>query len=104
MHQSKLEIQKERKVPVKNFLITVDKKLSFKKHFEDLSEKGNQKLHALALVSNLMNSTKVGTLTNVFIKSQFNYCPLAWMFHGRGSNSEINRIQERDLQLVCRGS
>ena len=41
---------------------------------------------------------------NAFIKSQFNYCPLVWMFHDRGSNSKINRIQERALKLVCRDS
>ena len=51
-----------------------------------------------------MDSTKLETLMNAFIKSQFNYCPLVWMFHDRGSKSKINRIQERALQLVCRGS
>ena len=41
---------------------------------------------------------------NAFIKSQFNYCPLVWMFHDRGSNSKINRIQERTLKMVYRDS
>ena len=32
--------------------ITFDKKLSFKKHIEDLCRKANQKIHALASFSN----------------------------------------------------
>ena len=47
--------------------ITFDKKLSFTKHVEDLCKKANQ-LHALARVSNLMDSIKVETLKNAFIK------------------------------------
>ena len=84
--------------------ITFDKKLSFKKHIEDLCKKANQKLHALARVSYLLDQAKKETLMNAFIKSQFNYCPLVWMFHDRGSNSKINRTQERALKLVCRDS
>lgn len=83
---------------------TFDKKLSFKKHIEDLCKKANQKFHALARISNFMDPTKVEILMNSFIKSQFNHCPLVWMFHDRGSNSKTNRIQERALQLICRES
>ena len=32
--------------------------------------------------------------------SQFNYCPLIWMFHSRTMNNKINRIHERALRLV----
>ena len=84
--------------------ITFDKKLAFKQHIEDLCKKANQKLHALARVSYFMDPAKIETLMNAFIKSQFNYCPLVWMFHDRGSNSKINRIQERALKLVCKDS
>ena len=41
---------------------------------------------------------------NSFIKSQFNYCPLVWMFHDRVLNSKLNFIQKRALRLVCKGS
>ena len=82
--------------------ITFDKKLSFKQHIEDLCKKANQKLHALARVSYFMDPAKIQTLMNASIKSQFNYCPLVWMFHDRGGNSKINRIQERALKLVCK--
>ena len=34
------------------------------------------------------------------IESQFNYCPLIWIFHSRAMNKKINRINERALRLV----
>ena len=35
-----------------------------------------------------------------FIKSQFSYCPLVWMFHSRTLNNRINKIHERALRLA----
>ena len=39
-----------------------------------------------------------------FIESQFNYCPLIWMFHNRTLNNRINRLHERALRLVYKNS
>ncbi len=36
----------------------------------------------------------------VFIESQFSYCPLVWMFHGRLINARINWLHEWSLRLV----
>ena len=36
------------------------------------------------------------------IKSQFNYCPLVWMFCSRQSNNLINKVHERGLRLTYR--
>ena len=33
--------------------------------------------------------------------SQFSYCPLVWMCHGRTLNNKINKLYERALGLVC---
>ena len=35
-----------------------------------------------------------------FIESQFDYCPLIWMFHGRIVNKKINYLHERALGIV----
>ena len=35
-----------------------------------------------------------------FITSQFSYCPLIWMFHGRRLNNKINSIYERALRIT----
>ena len=47
-----------------------------------------------------MSFNKRRTLMKAFIESQFNYCPLIWMFHSRTMNNKINRIHERALRLV----
>ena len=63
--------------------ITFDKTLSCRKHFEDLCKKANPKLHALARLSTYIDPIKLELLMNSFVKSQFNYWPLVWMFHDR---------------------
>ena len=34
------------------------------------------------------------------MESQFEYCPLTWMFYSRKANSKINHIHERSLRIV----
>ena len=36
----------------------------------------------------------------VFIKSQFGYCPLVWMFCERQTNARIRHLDERVLRAV----
>ena len=38
---------------------------------------------------------------NAFVESQFNYCPLIWMFHSRRLNNKINNVREKALRIVC---
>ena len=38
-------------------------------------------------------------LLKAFIKSQFFYAPVVWMFHNRKLNKHINRIHERALRI-----
>ena len=35
-----------------------------------------------------------------FIQSQFNYCPLVWMFHNRTLINKINKLHERPPRIV----
>ena len=35
-----------------------------------------------------------------FEESQFEYCPLIWMFHSRKVNSKVKHLQERSLRIV----
>ena len=47
-----------------------------------------------------MDLAKRKSLMKAFTTSQFNYCPLIWMFHSRQLNNQINKIHERALRLV----
>ena len=84
--------------------VTFDKKLSFTKHVQDLCKKAHQKLHALARLSNYIDPIKLKLLMDAFITSQFNYCPLVWMFHDRTANAKINKVTERALRIACNDS
>ena len=47
-----------------------------------------------------MDTNRRRVLLNAFIKSQFSYCPLIWMFLSRTLNNRINKIHEKALRLV----
>ena len=34
------------------------------------------------------------------VKTQFNYCPVVWMFCPRSSNNLINSVQQRELRIT----
>ena len=80
--------------------IKIDTKLSFENHVSYLCKKASQKLHALARIVNYMDLSRRKCLMKAFVTSEFNYCPLSWIFHSRELNNRINRIHERALRLV----
>ena len=80
--------------------IKIDSKLNFSEHVSILCKKGNQKLHALARIAKYLTEHKLKIIMKTFIQSQFNYCPLTWMFHNRTLNNKINRLHERALRIV----
>ena len=82
----------------------LDKKLNFKSYISSLCKRASQKLHALARVSTLMDPGKLRLLMNSFINAQFSHFPLIWMFHDRNLNAKVNKIHERALGIVHKGT
>ena len=80
--------------------ITIDNELKFDTHVKDLCKKASLKLHALSRISHFMSPHKLKMIMKAFVLSQFNYCPLVWMFHSRELNNKINRIHERALRIA----
>ena len=81
--------------------IDIDCKLSFEIHIYQICSKARAKIKALARIAPFLNKRKRKLLINAFFKSQFNYCPLSWMFHSRTLNNEIKRLHERYLRIIC---
>ena len=52
------------------------------------------------LLGGLHAVEKLRIVMKTFIESQFNYCPLIWMFHSRTRNNKINGLHERALRIV----
>ena len=80
--------------------VKIDKNLNFTEHVTKLCKKGSQKLYAFSRISKYLSKDKLKILMKSFITSQFNYCPLAWMFHNRTLNNKINKLHERALRFV----
>ena len=80
--------------------VIIDNELNFQSHIDSICKKSNQKLNALFRISSFMTKEKLDLLVNSFIRSQFSYCPLIWMFCNRTSMNKINKIQERCLRLT----
>ena len=63
-------------------------------------KQASNKLYALALISSYLNERKRKLLMKSFIISQFNYCPIVWMYFQRTSNNLISRIHERSSRIA----
>ena len=82
--------------------ITLNRNMNFHTHIKNICRKTGQKLSALLRISPYLDQGKKVLLYNSMIKSQFNCCPLVWMFCSRQSNNLINEIHERGLRLTYR--
>ena len=50
-----------------------------------------------------MSLHKRRNVMKAFLKSEFGYCPLVWIFHGyRSLNNSMDKLHERALRLVYR--
>ena len=80
--------------------VTFDNKFKFEKHITTICQKANRKLNTLARVTPYTDLQKRRMLMNAFLNSQFNHCPLIWLFHGRALNNK-NRLHERCLRMFA---
>ena len=92
------------KKSIKLLGINIDNKLCFNEHISKICKKVSLKLHALSRISHFLSTEKLRTVMKAFIESQFEYCPLIWMFHSRTLNNKINRLHERALRLAYKDS
>ena len=80
--------------------ITIEKKLTFKQHVENLLRKAQYKLHTLRSIRRFLSIEKAKILGNAFIASQFNYTPLLWMFCRKTLYSKIEKIHHKTLKTI----
>ena len=89
-------------VPLLKILgITIDK-LYFKFHIINICTVANEKLSVLCRISNYIDSDNCKLLVNAFIKSQFSYCPLIWMFCTQEFNYILNQVHERAVRIISK--
>ena len=85
---------------VKLLGVTIDNKLTFGQHVDNICMKVNSKVKALSRLSCYINFKQASTLLNAIIMSNFNYCPLIWMFCSKTANKSINRAHKRAVRVL----
>ena len=85
---------------VKLLGIEVDNKLKFSKHVKTLCSKVNKKISAFSRLNMYISREQALTICNAVILSNFNYCPLIWLFCNKGTNKEIDRTHKRALRIL----
>ena len=77
---------------VKLLGITIDAKLKFDTHVESLCVKANRSVSAFSRVASYLQQPLKRLLYNSFVMANFKYCPLIWIFCGKGAKNKINNI------------
>ena len=80
--------------------ITIDSELNFENHLSTICNRVSRNIDVLGRIANYMPLEKRRLMMKTFIESQFNYCPMIWMFHSRTINNKTNRLHERALRIV----
>ena len=74
--------------------ISLDRNMNFHTHIKNICRKAGQKLSALLRISPYLDQRKKVLLYKSMMKSQFNYCPLVWMFCSRQSNTSLIKFMK----------
>ena len=80
--------------------VILDSNFKFGPHIKYLCGNATLKLSALSRINKYLSFNQKLLLVNSFVKSQFTYCPLSWMFFSTTLNNSLNNIHERALCLV----
>ena len=85
---------------VKLLGVIVDSKLRFNEHVKIICQKTNNKVQASSRVVRYLEPQKASLLYNSFILTNFNYCPLIWMFCRKTTNDKVNIVHKRALRVL----
>ena len=88
----------------KNFVkllgIKIDCKLNFSEHVKTLCKSASNKVKALFRIRPFLNISSAKKLSEAYILSTFNYCPLIWMYGSKGNDTLINKVHTRALRAI----
>ena len=82
--------------------VRTDSDLTFKEHITSICSKVNQKSSCVNKSFQMHELTEAPNSHEVAFTSQFNYSPIARMFHSRSLNNKVIHIHQRYFRIVYR--
>ena len=82
--------------------VTTGSKLTFSSHVRELCKKASQKYRLCQEYQTNFMILKKFFFLMLVVESQFNYCPLVWMFCSRTSNNMIDKVHDWVLRVILR--
>ncbi len=89
-----------RQTEVKLLSLTIDQKLKFDKHIDNLCKLAASQIYIMFRFKGIFDLKESKIIYNTFILAHFNYCPMVWHFCGKASTKKIELIQERALRFL----
>ena len=80
--------------------IVLDNKLKFDEHVSQMWLKASRQINALKRISKYLDEKCRILVYKSFISSNFNYCPVSWMFCGKTNLNKLEKLQERALRFL----
>ena len=85
------------KSSVKLLGVQIDSELNFNLHIANICRSAANQLNALIRLKNFLGFQEKKVLINSYFYSNFNYCPLVWMFSHAKSLKKAETLQKRAL-------
>ena len=86
---------------VKLLGVQIDEQVSFNLYICNICRSTANQLNALIRLKRFLAFEKKKTLINSYFYSNFNYCPLVWMFSSTKSLNKVESLQKRALPFFC---
>ena len=80
--------------------IQIDDKLNFNLYISKICKSAANQLNVLIRLKQFLSFHAKEVLINSYIISNFNYCPLVWMFSSTQSLNKIENLQKRALRFL----
>ena len=74
--------------------------MNFNHHINKLSKSAGNQLNALTRLKSFLGLKERVVLVNSFIYSNFDYCPLVWMFSHKKSLNKTEILHKRALRFL----
>ena len=78
----------------------IDKSLDFSSHIDYICKKTGKQVNALSRLCNVLDVETKVIIYNSFIKTNFDYCPMIWVFSKKGDLDKLQKVQNRALRFV----